>query len=349
MSARQAQSTLLPPPSAAHSGPVLQVLGPMSAQYEGHDVPLGPPRRRALLALLVIRLGRVVPTTVLIEELWREDPPRRAVATLQSHISHLRRALAPATGPDRPAVLRYRAPGYVLELSPEQVDVHRFEQLFSTGRRFLARQDPVAARDRLTRALGLWRGSPYAEFVTHQPLADESTRLEQVRLTALEASAEAGLVLGRTAEVVTELEREVRQHPTRERLVGHLMTALFRSGRQAEALEVYEWTRSYLVEEYGVDTTAELQQLHTALLRQELGEQRTRAVLSDESPARAAELPGPSGPCCPARRSGWRRCPPGPRRPPCAAWASRRNRTVRHGSRPWPPDSPSSSPCRPRR
>ncbi|MER5370279.1 BTAD domain-containing putative transcriptional regulator [Streptomyces sp. NPDC002722] len=294
MSARQAQSTLLPPPSAAHSGPVLQVLGPMAAQYEGHDVPLGPPRRRALLALLVIRLGRVVPTTVLIEELWREDPPRRAVATLQSHISHLRRALAPATGPDRPAVLRYRAPGYVLELSPEQVDVHRFEQLLSTGRRFLARQDPVAARDRLTRALGLWRGSPYAEFVTHQPLADESTRLEQVRLTALEASAEAGLVLGRTAEVVTELEREVRQHPTRERLVGHLMTALFRSGRQAEALEVYEWTRSYLVEEYGVDTTAELQQLHTALLRQELGEQRTRAVLSDELPtARATELPRP--------------------------------------------------------
>lgn len=102
MSARQAQSTLLPPPSATHSGPVLQVLGPMAAQYEGHDVPLGPPRRRALLALLVIRLGRVVPTTVLIEELWREDPPRRAVATLQSHISHLRRALAPTTGPDRP-------------------------------------------------------------------------------------------------------------------------------------------------------------------------------------------------------------------------------------------------------
>ncbi|WP_405688203.1 AAA family ATPase [Streptomyces sp. NBC_01387] len=293
MSARQAQSAPLPPPSAVHSGPALQVLGPMSAQYGGHDVPLGPPRRRALLALLLIRLGRVVPTTVLVEELWREEPPRRAVATLQSHISHLRRALAPAAGPDRSAVLRYRAPGYVLDLPPEQVDVHQFEQLFSAGRRFLARQDPVAARDRLTRALELWRGSPYAEFVTHQPLADESTRLEQVRLTALETSAEAGLVLGRTAEVVTELEREVRQHPSRERLVGHLMTALFRSGRQAEALEVYEWTRSYLVEEYGVDTTAELQRLHTALLRQELGEQRSHTVLSDELLTRATEFPRP--------------------------------------------------------
>ncbi|MFJ4742452.1 BTAD domain-containing putative transcriptional regulator [Streptomyces sp. NPDC088775] len=293
MSARQAQSTLLSPPSAARSGPVLQVLGPMSAQYGGHDIPLGPPRRRTLLALLLIRLGRVVPTTVLIEELWRDEPPRRAVATLQSHISHLRRALAPAAGPDRSVVLRYRAPGYVLELPPEQVDVHQFEQLFSTGRRSLSLQDPVAARDRLTRALALWRGSPYAEFITHQPLADESTRLEQVRLTALEASAEAGLVLGRTAEVVTELEREVRQHPTRERLVGHLMTALFRSGRQAEALEVYEWTRSYLVEEYGVDTTAELQRLHTALLRQELGEQRTHTVLGDELPLRATEFARP--------------------------------------------------------
>ncbi|MEE1769448.1 BTAD domain-containing putative transcriptional regulator [Streptomyces sp. JV185] len=293
MSVRQAQSALLPPPSAARSGPVLQVLGPMSAQYGGRDIPLGPPRRRALLALLLIRLGRVVPTTVLVEELWREDPPRRAVATLQSHISHLRRALAPVAGPDRSAVLRYRAPGYVLELPPELVDVHQFEQLFSTGRRFLARQDPEAARDRLTRALELWRGSPYAEFVTHQPLADESTRLEQVRLTALEASAEAGLVLGRTAEVVTELEREVRQHPARERLVGHLMTALFRSGRQAEALEVYEWTRSYLVEEYGVDTTAELQQLHTALLRQELGGQRAHTVPSTELPARDSEFPRP--------------------------------------------------------
>ncbi|MCX4966611.1 AAA family ATPase [Streptomyces sp. NBC_00654] len=279
---------------------MLQVLGPMSAQCGGHDLPLGPPRRRALLALLLIRLGRVVPTTVLIEELWRDDPPQRAVATLQSHISHLRRALAPAAGPGRSAVLRHRAPGYVLELTPEQVDVHQFEQLLSAGRRFLARQDHAAARDRLTRALALWRGSPYAEFTVHQPLADESTRLEQVRLTALEASAEAGLVLGKTAEVVTELEREVRQHPTRERLVGHLMTALFRSGRQAEALEVYEWTRNYLVEEYGVDTTAELQQLHTALLRQELGGHRALPPAGEHVLNRVTAFPLPERTTLPA-------------------------------------------------
>ncbi|MFJ4966510.1 BTAD domain-containing putative transcriptional regulator [Streptomyces sp. NPDC088729] len=253
----------------------------MSARLGSHDVPLGPPRRRALLALLLIRLGRVVPTTVLIEELWQDARPQQAVATLQSHISHLRRALAPVAGPARSAVLRYQAPGYVLQLAPDQVDAYRFEQLISTGRRFLACQDPLAARDRLTRALTLWRGSPYAEFVTHRPLADESARLEQVRLTALETSAEAGLLLGRTAEVVTELEREIRQHPARERMVGHLMTALFRSGRQAEALAMYEWTRSYLVEEFGVDTTADLQRLHTALLRQELDNQRAHFAPRD--------------------------------------------------------------------
>ncbi|MFF2960216.1 BTAD domain-containing putative transcriptional regulator [Streptomyces sp. NPDC057963] len=261
----------------------------MSARYGGREVPLGPPRRRALLALLLIRLGRVVPTAALVEGLWRDDPPQRAVATLQSHISHLRRSLAPAAGPGGSSVLRYLAPGYVLQLPPDQVDAHRFEQLASTGQQLLAR-DPLAARDRLTRALALWRGAPYAEFVAHQPLADEGTRLEQVRLTALEASAEAALALGRPAEVVTELEREVRQHPARERLVGHLMTALFRTGRQAEALEVYEWTRGHLVEEYGVDTTAELQRLHIALLRQELGDQEAPGAPGPRLPSGARDL-----------------------------------------------------------
>ncbi len=242
----------------------------MSARYESRDVSLGPPRRRALLALLLIRLGRVVPTTVLIEELWR-DAHQQAVATLQSHISHLRRALTPTAGPGRSAILCHQAPGYVLRLASDQVDAYRFEQLISTGRRLLAGQNPPAARDHLTRALTLWHGAPYAEFHTHPSIADESARLEQMRLTALESSAEAGLLLGRTAEVVAELEREVRQHPARERMVGHLMTALFRSGGQAEALELYAHTRSYLVEEFGVDTSADLQKLHTSLLRQELG------------------------------------------------------------------------------
>ncbi|KPC60802.1 BTAD domain-containing putative transcriptional regulator [Streptomyces chattanoogensis] len=262
-----------PPLTAGpHDTPLLlSVLGPMSARHDGRDLPLGPPRRRALLTLLLIRLGRVVPTELLIEELWGEEPPRQAVATLQSHVSHLRRALQPASGPGSPTVLRHRAPGYVLELAPEQIDVCRFERLVADGRRRLEGRDPRAARDHFTSALALWRGAPYAEFDSHPPLSDESARLEHVRLTAVESCAEARLALGAAQEVAADLDREARRHPARERLVGHLMTALSRLGRQAEALEVYERTRVHLDEEFGVGTAAELRRVRTAILRQEPG------------------------------------------------------------------------------
>ncbi|GHC43780.1 BTAD domain-containing putative transcriptional regulator [Streptomyces cinnamoneus] len=263
-----------PPPTAAPQAtgpaePLLSVLGPMSVRHGGSTLPLGPQRQRALLALLLIRLGRVVPTELLVEELWGENPPRQAVAGLQSHLSRLRRVLDPLAGPGRSPVLRHRAHGYVLELDPEHVDVCRFERLVTDGRRLQERGDPAAALDRLASALALWQGTPYAEFDNHPTLYDESTRLEQVRLTALESRAEAGLALGGAAEVAADLDAEVRRHPARERLVGHLMTALSRLGRQAEALEVYERTRGHLSEKFGVDTTAELRRIRTAILRQE--------------------------------------------------------------------------------
>ncbi|MFG2289398.1 BTAD domain-containing putative transcriptional regulator [Streptomyces sp. NPDC048595] len=278
------------PEVGSHEPPfLLSVLGPMSAHRDGHDLPLGPPRRRALLALLLIRLGRVVPTELLIEELWGEEPPRQAVATLQSHVSHLRRALQPAAGPDRPSVLRHRAPGYVLELAPEHIDGCRFERLVSEGRRLLERHDALAARDRFAAALSLWRGSPFAEFDGHPPLSDESSRLEHVRLTAVESCAQARLALGEAQEVAAGLDREARLHPARERLVGHLMTALSRLGRQAEALEVYERTRAHLDEEFGVGTAAELRRVRTAILRQEPG---TAGPSTGARPGR----PEPAGP-----------------------------------------------------
>ncbi|MGK5733886.1 BTAD domain-containing putative transcriptional regulator, partial [Streptomyces sp. URMC 124] len=259
------------PAVTAPSEPLLSVLGPLSARHDGVDLPIGPPRRRALLALLLIRLGRVVPTELLVEELWGEEPPRRAVATLQSHVSHLRRALQPAAGPDGAPVLRHRAGGYVLGLDPAQIDVCRFELLVTEGRRLLERRDALAARDRFTQALRLWRGAPYGEFDGHPPLSDETTRLEHVRLTAVESCAEARLLLGAAEEVAADLDLEARHHPARERLVGHLMTALSRLGRQAEALEVYERTRSHLAEEFGVGTGAALRRVRTAILRQEPG------------------------------------------------------------------------------
>ncbi|MFB0631948.1 BTAD domain-containing putative transcriptional regulator [Streptomyces sp. AB3(2024)] len=248
--------------------PLLRVLGPMAARHDGRDLPLGPPRRRALFALLLVRLGRVVPTEVLVEELWGGEPPRQAVATLQSHVSHLRRALRPAAGAARLSV-RHRAQGYVLDIDPEHVDVCRFERLVAEGRHLLEGHDPAGARDRLGLALRLWRGSPYAEFDAHPSLYDETTRLEQVRLTALEVHAEARLLLGADEEVAADLDGEARRHPTRERLVGHLMTALSRLGRQAEALEAYERTRVHLAEEFGVGTDAELRRIRTALLTRE--------------------------------------------------------------------------------
>ncbi|WP_435603590.1 BTAD domain-containing putative transcriptional regulator [Streptomyces sp. bgisy130] len=241
----------------------------MTARHDGRDLPLGPPRRRAVLALLLIRLGRVVPTDVLIEELWRDEPPRRPVGALQSHVSHLRRALDVAKGPGEPSLVRHRTPGYVLGLAPEQSDAHRFEHLVTEGRRLLGRRDATAARDRIAEALALWQGSPYTEFSAHPVLLDERARLEQLRLTAVETGAEARLVLGAAEEVAAGLAQEARRHPARERLIGHLMTALSQLGRQAEALELYERTRSHLAEEFGVDTAAELQRIRTAILRQE--------------------------------------------------------------------------------
>ncbi len=259
------------PTTTGQAGLFLSVLGPMSAQLNGHDLPLGPPRRRTLLALLLIRLGRVVPTELLVEEMWGDEAPRHAVATLQSHVSHLRRALHTAAATGHLSVLRHRTPGYVLDLDPEHVDACRFERLVTDGRRLLEQSDPRTAQARLTEALRLWRGSPYAEFDSHSPLSDECARLEQIRLTAVESCAGARLALGAAEEVAADLDGEARRHPTRERMVGHLMTALSRLGRQAEALEVYERTRSHLVEEFGVDTAAELRQVRDMILRQEPG------------------------------------------------------------------------------
>ncbi|MFI5520114.1 BTAD domain-containing putative transcriptional regulator [Streptomyces platensis] len=290
----------------------------------------------------------MVPTELLIEELWGEEPPRQAVATLQSHISHLRRVLQPASGPDRPTVLRHRAHGYVLELAPEQIDGCRFERLVAEGRLLLERRDPRAARDRFTAALSLWRGSPYAEFDGHPPLSDESSRLEDVRLTAVESCAEAQLALGEAQEVAADLDREARLHPARERLVGHLMTALSRLGRQAEALEAYERTRVHLNEEFGVGTAAELRRVRTAILRQEpeaggptagLTTELTTGPMTEPTAGRmteptaeatAAPRPGRSesaGPVLPATTTGVDTVNDGEgaqgaeERPPCAAQA----------------------------
>ncbi|MEU6351071.1 BTAD domain-containing putative transcriptional regulator [Streptomyces sp. NPDC047072] len=250
--------------------PMLRVLGRMAVEADDRELPVGPPLRRLLLALLVARCGQVVPTELLIEEVWTGRPPKKPLATLQSHVSHLRAVLDPPTRRGETSVLRHQAPGYVLLLPPSQVDVHHFEQLVHAGHLSLRGADPTAACATLTDALTLWQGAPYTEFDSIPSLAQELARLEQLRLTALEHRADARLRLGDAEQVVFELDSEVRGHPERERMVAHLMAALFTLGRQAEALAVYDRTRVYLAEELGVETGTELQRVRLAILRHEV-------------------------------------------------------------------------------
>lgn len=249
----------------------MRVFGTMVALHGTRELSLGAPRHRALLGLLMVRLNQVVPVPQLIEELWGDRPPRRPTAALHTYICHLRRALSFGARPGGPSMLvRHQAPGYVLALDPDQVDAHQFERLVIQARRDMAAQDHRVAQDRLSAALALWRGTPYLELVDYAPMAEESARLEQARLTAVELHAEASLALGENDAVVARLHPEAQRHPTRECLIAYLMTGLYRLGRQADALRLFERTRAHLAEELGVDAGVELQRIHAAILRHEL-------------------------------------------------------------------------------
>jgi DNA-binding SARP family transcriptional activator len=214
-----------------------RVLGPLEVRDGDQSMPLGGAKQRALLALLVLNANRVVSRERLIDAIWGDDPPETAVTTVQVYVSRLRKLLGAQTPVTRP-------PGYLLEVEPEQVDLLRFERLLAEARQ----ADPEAASRLLRDALVLWRGPALAEF--SEPFAKvEAGRLEDLRLAAVEARIDADLREGRHAELVGELDALLVEHPHRERLRGQLMVALYRSGRQAEALEVYRsarlrWTSS---------------------------------------------------------------------------------------------------------
>ncbi|WP_436952359.1 BTAD domain-containing putative transcriptional regulator [Streptomyces sp. SudanB182_2057] len=242
-------------------------------------MPLGPPRHRAVLGLLLIRLGQVVPADQLIDELWGDSLPRRPQATLQTYLSHLRRVLTGRHGPIAP--LRYQAPGYVLTVEPDTFDLSRFESLVSQGQRHAADSRLQDARDAFDKALRLWRADPFLDLAAYTPLAEEAARLSLLRTTAVAAQADTLLELGEAGVAVALLRREVSLQPIDERLVGSLMTGLYRLGRQAEALQLYDRTRAYLAEELGVAPARELQRVHLALLRHELDD-RTSAPAAVE-------------------------------------------------------------------
>jgi DNA-binding SARP family transcriptional activator len=236
---------------------------------DGQSLALGGAKQRAVLAMLVVQAGRVVSSDRLIEGVWQGRPPDHAGVTLRGYVSRLRGVLEPK--PARAAafqVLVSRNPGYVLRVEPDQIDAARFEALVREGQAAFAAGDPGRAAARLGAGLGLWRGPVLAEFADQAFAHGESARLEELRLVAIETKTAADLVLGRHAGLVGELEALVRQYPLRERLRAQLMVALYRAGRQADALRVYQEVRVLLADELGIDPGAELQRLYEAILVQ---------------------------------------------------------------------------------
>jgi DNA-binding SARP family transcriptional activator len=243
------------------------MLGPLEVRSEGVALQLGGPKQRALLALLLVDAGRAVSTDRLIDALWGENPPRTAPTSLQNFVSQLRKHL----GPD---LLVTKPPGYLLRIEPLQLDVNRVHALLAEAREALPGERATKLRD----ALDLWRGPPLEEFGFEGFAQGEIARLQELRLTLLEERVDADIDAGRAGEVVGELEALVGEHPLRERFREQLMLALYRSGRQAEALDAFQEGRRVLVEELGIDPSPRLQQLHAAILRQEVGLEPARAA-----------------------------------------------------------------------
>jgi YVTN family beta-propeller protein len=236
-----------------------RILGPLEVVDQERPVRLGGPKQRALLAILLLRRGEVVSSDRLIDQLWGERPPATAAKTLQGYVSHLRKAIGDE-------VLLTRGGGYLLTTSPDQVDADRFEAIVADARRALAAGDAADARKLLDEALGLWRGEPLADLA-YEPFAQgEIARLEEARLAALEDRIDADLALGHHRNLVAELEALVTSHPNRDRLRGELMLALYRSGRQTDALDVYRRRRLALDDELGLEPGPELRALEQRIL-----------------------------------------------------------------------------------
>jgi DNA-binding SARP family transcriptional activator/pimeloyl-ACP methyl ester carboxylesterase len=244
----------------------VRLLGPIETEADdGHPCVLGAAKERSLVAALALAAGSVVSTDALIWALWGEDPPKAARKTLQTYVWNLRQTF----GDHRVATDPF---GYRLAVSPEDVDVHRFRALVRAGDEARRAGDATSARTALHEALHLWRGEPFTGIAQHTGLAGEAVRLEQEGLAAVEARIAADLDAGQHAELVAELELLVSQHPFRERLWGHLMVALYRCGRQADALAAYQRARQILREELGVDPGGELQRIEAAVLCHDLGQ-----------------------------------------------------------------------------
>ncbi|MBA2476259.1 MAG: tetratricopeptide repeat protein [Actinobacteria bacterium] len=259
-----------------------RILGPLEVTAESGPVEINAAKHRTLLCLLLVHANEVVATEVLADALWGERPPPSSRKLLQIYVSQLRRALGPGA-------LLTQPPGYVLEVRRTAVDAGRFEQLAGEGRQALAAGNAALAAGLCARALRLWRGPALADFRYEEFARAEATRLEELRLSVLEDRLQAELAIGRRDELAGELQGLVSAHPLRERFRAQLMVALYRSGRQADALEVYADARRTLVDELGLEPSRELRELERAVLRQD-----PALELSPTERAAVRDLPAPA-------------------------------------------------------
>ncbi|WP_327309937.1 AfsR/SARP family transcriptional regulator (plasmid) [Streptomyces sp. NBC_01298] len=248
----------------------IQLLGPLCAAVNGGSILPTAGKPRKLFALLALYPGRIVPVSTLMEEIWGTEPPPSAMTTLQTYVMQLRRCLGTAMGPDAPGaaknVLATRHGGYMLQVPPESVDVHPYERLVVEGREAFERGEDERAARLFRQALALWQGPALVDIRLGPILEIEVMRLEESRLVTIERRIDADLRLSRHTELVVELADLIARHPQHEGLHAQAMLAMYRSGRQASALDVYRKLRERLVEELGVDPSPQLQRLHQAML-----------------------------------------------------------------------------------
>jgi DNA-binding SARP family transcriptional activator len=240
-----------------------RLLGEVGVETAGGIVRLSGRKQRGLFALLLLHNGELLSRDFLIDQLW-DRPPADPPHALEGQVSRLRKTLRALDAAGDPIV--QRAGGYVLEVEPERIDLGRARRLISEARRARTSGDEQTAVDRLSQALALWRGEPLPDLA-YEPFAlVELHHLEELRLAAVEELAEAQLALGRHGELIPELDSLLARHPLRERLRGALMLALYRDGRQADALECYREGRRLLVDELGIEPSESLQQLQHRIL-----------------------------------------------------------------------------------
>ncbi|MDX6299764.1 MAG: hypothetical protein QOF53_978, partial [Nocardioidaceae bacterium] len=301
---KMADATDTAGPSTSAAGLSFWMLGPLSVTRSGEELGLGGRQQRAVLASLLIEAGHTVSRARLSEQLWGDDVPRGAATTIQTYVSHLRNALEPGRGAgDPPTLLVTRNGGYRLDADPADIDSSVFRHRLQRGQALLRsgdRRDAVAASAELQQALSLWRTGALSDLLDYSFAEEESNRLHELRLIATEALADADLRLGRDAEVIETVGPLLEGNPLRERLHEQLMLAMYRSGRQADALEVHRRLVTHLVEELGADPGPAIQALHVAILRHDRhldGAAPSRSALASRSSTeRIAPPEQPRGP-----------------------------------------------------